>query len=277
MTWSWLSQFRAVVGTGEAQRREPGENAVDNCGPACGAAVMMAYGYSDIEPQAWINWLFGPHYRGPTAPTDLNRFIDAKYPNPPRMQVVTVADPMPALATWARQGFLAIGLFNSDAAAVIKPYRTGILHFAIPLEDDGSAITVWNPEWATYDRLDYRTFRAAQTGMYDVCQRSLEGIEMWNQGQKVGLMHETIKAIYQREPTQQELFDQVAALHDNGDNFADIVQSLSRNVAADPQARRWGNPQLLAALDRLTARIEALEKSQQVPATAPSSGSVAPT
>jgi hypothetical protein len=201
MKWSKQAIMRAKIGTGEAQRYEPGINAVDNCGPACGAVLMMLLGYPDIEPQDWV----GPNYRGGTTASQLNAFIATHYPNPPPMRIAQSTAKIADLTEWASHDWLSIGLFYSDAAAVIKPYPTNILHWAIPVEDDGAVITIWNPEWATYDRFSYADFIKASLGQFDVCQRAIMGGDMnYTPQQKANWVRQTFQQLLGRQPTDAE-------------------------------------------------------------------------
>jgi hypothetical protein len=52
-----------------------------------------------------------------------------------------------------------------------------------------------------------------------------------SQGLKVGLAHTAISAVYNREPTQQELFDFANTLNDDGSNYNDLVQGLANQPA----------------------------------------------
>lgn len=54
---------------------------------------------------------------------------------------------------------------------------------------------------------------------------------MLSPGLKVGLAHVAIKAMYQRDATPKELVDFANTMHDDGSNFADLVQQLDQNTS----------------------------------------------
>jgi hypothetical protein len=170
MTWSLLtSKVRTILVAAEAQRNEPGANAVDNCGPACVSCLMQIHGYADIEPQD----LVGQYYKGGTTGPQLNGIIAQRYHNPPFMTYGYSADPIGDLGRWASQRFLAMGLFWATSDAIVRPYNTGIGHWCIPVEDDGYVITLWNTEWGTFDRFNHTDFVRASWRQFNVCQRAI--------------------------------------------------------------------------------------------------------
>lgn len=69
------------------------------------------------------------------------------------------------------------------------------------------------------------------TGPYDLslCDPAFFGgwFEVFTEGFRVGLAHAIISAIYNREPTQQELFDFANSLNQDLSNLADLVQGLA--------------------------------------------------
>lgn len=75
---------------------------------------------------------------------------------------------------------------------------------------------------------------------------------MLTEGLKIGLAHVAIKAIYQRQPTEQELFDFANTLNADGSNYNDLVQNL---------ADALGNPDLVRiASETMASEIDALRK-----------------
>jgi len=49
-------------------------------------------------------------------------------------------------------------------------------------------------------------------------------------GERVGLAHIALSAVYNREPSQRELFDFANTLYSDGSNYADLVQGLALNL-----------------------------------------------
>lgn len=72
---------------------------------------------------------------------------------------------------------------------------------------------------------------------------------MLSPGLKVGLAHVALKAMYQRDGTPQELVDLANSIHDDGSNFADLVQQLATN-ALHPDGQRIDSVNLANRLDR---------------------------
>jgi hypothetical protein len=80
-------------------------------------------------------------------------------------------------------------------------------------------------------------------------------LDNMNQGTKVGLAHVAIKSIYQREPTQQELFDFANTLNDDGSNFADLVQGLAGNTQ-NPDLVNIQNQALQQAVEQVWMHVD---------------------
>jgi hypothetical protein len=73
---------------------------------------------------------------------------------------------------------------------------------------------------------------------------------MLSDGLKLGLAHVAIKAIYQREPTQQELFDFANSLNADGSNYNDLVQNLADSLG-NADLVRIQSETLAGEIDRL--------------------------
>lgn len=82
----------------------------------------------------------------------------------------------------------------------------------------------------------------------------LGGVELLSQGLKVGLSHAIIAAIYNREPTEQELFDLAGTMNGDASNLADLVQGLANELVNADVARI--QPSVLAGrLDTLATSV----------------------
>lgn len=81
--------------------------------------------------------------------------------------------------------------------------------------------------------------------------------DMLTLGLKTGLAHVTIKAIYQREPTPQELADLANAINDDGSNFSDLVQGFA-SLTTNPDLHAIDSSVLRADVDRALAQGGAL-------------------
>lgn len=85
---------------------------------------------------------------------------------------------------------------------------------------------------------------------FDVSFSQWEGSMSLSQGFKVGLAHIAVFAIYQRDPTQAEMFDFADTINDDGSNLADLVQQLADNTA-HPDGVRLRNTVLADEVDTL--------------------------
>jgi hypothetical protein len=74
-----------------------------------------------------------------------------------------------------------------------------------------------------------------------------------SQGLKIGLAHIAISAVYNREPTQQELFDFANTLNDDGSNYNDLVQGLANQPAVVHDLAG-----MVTALENRVAKLEAI-------------------
>jgi hypothetical protein len=238
MSWSLLTaKVRSILTATEAQRNEPGINQIDNCGPACVSCIMQILGYQDIEPQD----LVGPYYRGGTTGPQLNAIIAKRYPNPPPMSYLVSANPLTDLANWAGKGWLSLGLFWSDGAAVVKPYNTGIGHWCIPVADDGNMITFWNPEWGAFDRFSHSDFLKASWRQFDVCQRSIPGGD---------------------DDMDQAKFNELVSGNPYLQDIAFRLDMLLNNRDTQAAGPSKGQPNALKAeLDALKAELDALKNA----------------
>lgn len=70
------------------------------------------------------------------------------------------------------------------------------------------------------------------------------------EGMKIGLAHVALKAIYQRQPTEQEMFDFANSLNADGSNYNDLVQGAA-NQLQNADLVRIQSETLAASLDGL--------------------------
>jgi hypothetical protein len=249
MSFNLLPKFLTVVtGPGERQINEPGANAVDNCGPACGSILMQVLGYPDIEPQDWINQMpgYGPNYHGGTALQSLNGFIAAHYPNPPSMEVVQPRDGVAQIDAWGSAGLLSIGQFFCDSQARLLDHWSAISHYCLILAYDGASVTHWNPWWGV-ETLPVAFWRGAALNIFDVCHRSITGAPGATAGSEIlgGDMDVT-------DPNFQALIARVYTLIENLDAVPDLGPQVPRGVVGEKNA-------LKADLEGIKAELAALK------------------
>lgn len=164
MDWSQRVAFAPFAAPEEGQKAEGGTNWANNCVAKTVCTVVKVYGGPHIEPQELTDAAYGPNYRGYLDYGPIVAEARKRFPALPEFWGGNPVDTLGVIDQHARLGHAIMCSFWSDPAAVIKPWRTGILHVSNVVEHQNSVATVLNAELNSWDQFSDHEFQGATAG-----------------------------------------------------------------------------------------------------------------